>query len=662
MNRNIFFYCLTALLFAFAANKANAHTVQVCWVDNGSVTTFYAGTYHNNNTPVGGIIIDGQYSPFSGWVAKNNLPANASCWAAPNYSGCNNASATNPDGLACTGVHHFQTFTSAYAAGFHTLDFSRSTAVEYPWTTFPPQQFGGGACNDADFDGICNVDDACPLDASNDIDGDGLCGDVDNCPLDANPNQTDANGNGQGDACEGVVCGNGLLQGSEQCDDGNLAGGDGCSSVCTIELQDQPPVAHAGADFSVNELSLVTLDGSTSFDPDGDALTFAWTQTAGTPVTLDDATIAQPSFTSPQVALGGETLTFTLTVTANGASHSSSVSVSVVNVNHVPVADAGDNQSVAEGTSVALDGSNSYDADGDVFTYTWVQTGGTPVVTLNGANTANPSFTAPLVDAGGAPGVVATLEFTLTVDDGFPADVAGDGPAFSVVYVEITNINNLPVADAGTDKTINENSAVQLNANGSSDPDGDSLTFSWTQISGTPVTLTGDTTATPGLTTPFVNAGGENLVFEVTVDDGFGGTATDTILVHVQNENDPPNASMARPSVECLWPPRHDLIEVAILGVADPEDNATITIDSVTQDEATNGLGDGDTAVDAFINNDGSVLLRAERAGKGNGRVYHINFTASDIEGSDSGSVEVCVRHSRKADAVDDGELFDSTM
>ena len=46
--------------------------------------------------------------------------------------------------------------------------------------------------------------------------------------------------------------------------------------------------------------------------------------------------------------------------------------------------------------------------------------------------------------------------------------------------------------------------------------------------------------------------------------------------------------------------------------------DVTITIDGVTQDEATNGLGDGDTPIDAVINADGTVLLRAERSGKGN--------------------------------------------
>jgi hypothetical protein len=102
-------------------------------------------------------------------------------------------------------------------------------------------------------------------------------------------------------------------------------------------------------------------------------------------------------------------------------------------------------------------------------------------------------------------------------------------------------------------------------------------------------------------------------------------------------------------------------VSVGIIGVSDPGENVTITIDRVAQDEPTDGMGDGDTAVDAVINADGTVLLRAERSGDGNGRVYHVHFTASDLDGSASGVVTVCVPDDGRNVAIDGGELYDST-
>jgi hypothetical protein len=54
---------------------------------------------------------------------------------------------------------------------------------------------------DRDGDGQGNACDQCPNDADNDSDGDGVCGDVDNCDRVFNPDQTDTNRDGQGDAC-----------------------------------------------------------------------------------------------------------------------------------------------------------------------------------------------------------------------------------------------------------------------------------------------------------------------------------------------------------------------------------------------------------------------------------------------------------------------------
>jgi hypothetical protein len=118
-----------------------------------------------------------------------------------------------------------------------------------------------------------------------------------------------------------------------------------------------------------------------------------------------------------------------------------------------------------------------------------------------------------------------------------------------------------------------------------------------------------------------------------------------------------------------LWPPNHKLVNVSIDGVSDPESGpVTVVVTSVMQDEPTNGLGDGDTPIDAVIHSDGTVDLRAERTGTpkvpGNGRVYHVSFMATDsMSATCAGVVTVCVPHDQGKGkvCVDGGPLYDST-
>lgn len=102
------------------------------------------------------------------------------------------------------------------------------------------------------------------------------------------------------------------------------------------------------------------------------------------------------------------------------------------------------------------------------------------------------------------------------------------------------------------------------------------------------------------------------------------------------------------------------------MGVTDPDgDLVTITIDRIFQDEPVQGPGSGNTAPDGDGIGSDTALLRAERNGGGNGRVYHVYFTADDGKnGRCSGEVVVYAPKSqgKYSPRVDDGPLYDSTI
>jgi hypothetical protein len=132
--------------------------------------------------------------------------------------------------------------------------------------------------------------------------------------------------------------------------------------------------------------------------------------------------------------------------------------------------------------------------------------------------------------------------------------------------------------------------------------------------------------------------------------------------------NDPPVCSAAAPSIAMLWPPNHKFVPITVQGVTDPDgDPITINIDAIWQDEPTDTFGDGKFTPDGTGVGTSTAEVRAERSGSkkvpGDGRVYHISFTASDDSGAScSGEVLVGVPHDQRGTPpVDGGPLYDST-
>ncbi len=245
---------------------------------------------------------------------------------------------------------------------------------------------------------------------------------------------------------------------------------------------------------------------------------------------------------------------------------------------------------------------------------------------------------------------------TLTLDDEryLPSTTTGS--------LSIVNRNPVAVADAyGVDEGGTLGVAAPGVLGNDSDADGDTLSAS---LSSGPahgaLTLNADGSFTY---TPDAGFDGTD-VFAYVASDGNGGTSTAAVTITVRNVNSPPVCSTAVASPVTLWPPDKTFYPVSVFGVTDPDGDAvTITITRIRQDEP---VGTGGNSPDGRVVGVNLAEIRSERDGGGDGRVYHVFFTATDGRGgSCSGEVKVgVVPHDQSGtiDAIDGGPLYDSTV
>jgi hypothetical protein len=244
-----------------------------------------------------------------------------------------------------------------------------------------------------------------------------------------------------------------------------------------------------------------------------------------------------------------------------------------------------------------------------------------------------------------------TDPYYLDVYHGLPGDpqipFAPEHPEYCKVSGDLCSIlaslDQLPVADAGPDRTVEcsgpGGAEVTLDGSGSTDPNDDPLTFTWTGPFGT---MAGETVY------PYLPLGTHTIT--LTVDDGEGHTDSDTVDVTV-TDSTPPALSVSL-SPNTLWPPNHKLVSVAAsIQVTDTcDDSPNVELVSIVSNEADNGPGDGNTDDDiqgaGYGTDDRAFSLRAERAGTGDGRLYTVTYRAGDGEGNTAGqSAEVRVPH-----------------
>ena len=287
------------------------------------------------------------------------------------------------------------------------------------------------------------------------------------------------------------------------------------------------PIADAGPNERRLVGSTVTLDGSESYDPDGDALTFAWTFVSvpqGSVAALSDGATASPSFI---IDIPGDYVA--QLIVNDGEADSAPDTVTVSTENSPPVADAGPDQTLRVTQTAMLDGSGSSDADGDDLIYIWsfVSIPATSAATLSNADSVSPSF---VIDVPG------DYTVQLVVEDG----KVDSEPDTVVIHTE----NTPPVADAGPDQSLRVTQTAVLDGSGSSDVDGDALTYAWSFVSRPEGEASDKSEAVlddPAAVNPsfVIDLPGE-YVLQLIVNDGTVDSEPDTVVVNT--ENSPPVA------------------------------------------------------------------------------------------------------------------------
>lgn len=270
--------------------------------------------------------------------------------------------------------------------------------------------------------------------------------------------------------------------------------------VITVTSDDAPPVADCGDDVAGKVGERSTLDGSGSYDPEGAALTYAWSL-ASTPDCsgLESRDLYNDATATPSIIPDCDGIFVLSLVVSDGYQWSEPdlCYVDVASDNRVPIADAGDSDTLSpciEGT-IHLDGYGSYDLDGDALTYAWSLVSAPAGSSASDADFSDSTAAAPTFVLPDDPVVEGVYTFQLQVYDG------QDWSAPDIVSYTVTDegTNTPPVANAGDDQTIEGEAdctvglsysatcedcvAVEIELDGTSsyDADGDDVAFRWTE-------------------------------------------------------------------------------------------------------------------------------------------------------------------------------------
>jgi RHS repeat-associated protein len=245
-----------------------------------------------------------------------------------------------------------------------------------------------------------------------------------------------------------------------------LQGKPGSSITVQLLRGNQAPIAHAGTDQTLYVGEAAMLDGSTSTDGNGDALSYRWRITeapANSLAQLRDSTAIRPEVTIDRYGHYQAEL-----IVNDGFVDSLPDQVAIDTRNSAPVANAGADQSAFVGSTVGLDGGLSHDVDDNTLSYRW------SLIEKPSASSA------VLVDD-------RLQQCRIAIDN--PGHyvaklIVNDGELDSEPdLVAIDTQNSRPVANAGPDQ-VNKTVGIPVELDGSlsSDADGDALTYIWSLL------------------------------------------------------------------------------------------------------------------------------------------------------------------------------------
>ncbi len=227
-----------------------------------------------------------------------------------------------------------------------------------------------------------------------------------------------------------------LVDGGIYDQDGEANGKVADPGVFAVEVVNLAPTAVISGATSISENQTLMLDASASNDPESQSLSYGWQQVAGPSATLEAngamLTVSAPDITSDT------TLSFTVTV-SDGKNETTSEPFDVVVtpqpstvIAQVTASGSQTNNQFNPGSTVTLNAGGSTDSDGNLLTYSWIQTAGSSVA-LSSTSTASVSFTAPSATTS------SVLSFTVTVSNGQGADTSVDEKSISVTIAAQSN-------------------------------------------------------------------------------------------------------------------------------------------------------------------------------------------------------------------------------